>query len=93
MNSSKRLSREDWDQLDTLIGKHGFGGYYDFLECLRMVGKNIAAGLLKEDGDVRMIDLDEVKTLHEMTSILLSWSDKISVWRGNHPDWEEEVYL
>lgn len=32
-----RLSQNDWDKLDELLGKHGFGGYYDLVECLKGV--------------------------------------------------------
>ena len=43
MNSkNSRLSREEWYQLDTLIGKHGFGGYYDLVECLNIMAENIS---------------------------------------------------
>lgn len=37
MKEEYRLSRENWEQLDALIGKHGFGGYYDLVECLKGV--------------------------------------------------------
>jgi hypothetical protein len=36
-----RLSRGDWKNLDTLIGKHGFGGYYDLVESLKMVAGDL----------------------------------------------------
>ncbi len=36
-----RLSKEDWDKLDTLLGKHGWGGYYDRVECLKMVAGDL----------------------------------------------------
>jgi len=36
-----RLSREDWERLDELLGKHGWGGYYDLVECLRMVAGDL----------------------------------------------------
>ena len=36
-----RLSKEDWDKLDTLLGKHGFGGYYDLVESLKMVAGDL----------------------------------------------------
>lgn len=32
-----RLSKEEWEKLDELLGKHGFGGYYDLVECLKGV--------------------------------------------------------
>jgi len=31
------LSKEEWDKLDDLLGKHGFGGYYDLVQCLKGV--------------------------------------------------------
>ena len=39
--SAPRLSKEDWDRLDELLGKHGCGGYYDLVECLRMVAGDL----------------------------------------------------
>ena len=44
---SKYLPPDEWDLLDTLIGKIGFGGYYDLLECLNMIASDLAkiAGL------------------------------------------------
>jgi len=30
-----RLSKEDWNKLDELLGKIGFGGYYDLLEVIK----------------------------------------------------------
>jgi hypothetical protein len=38
---SARLSREDWERLDELLGKHGWGGYYDLVECLRIVAGDL----------------------------------------------------
>lgn len=39
-----KLSREDWQKLDALLSKIGFGGYYDLIELLRMTAHNLAAG-------------------------------------------------
>ena len=33
--SETRLSKEEWAKLDDLLGRHGFGGYYDLVECLK----------------------------------------------------------
>jgi len=30
-----RLQKEDWNQLDDLLSKAGFGGYYDLIELIR----------------------------------------------------------
>jgi len=39
--SKHRLSERDWEELDRLLSKHGFGGYYDLVECLKMVYSRI----------------------------------------------------
>jgi len=36
-----KLAKEDWNQLDTLLSKMGFGGYYDCIEVLRMAATNL----------------------------------------------------
>ena len=36
-----RLSKSDWDTLDTLIGRIGFGGYYDMVEVLKAIIINL----------------------------------------------------
>ena len=36
-----RLNKKDWDQLDDLIGKMSFGGYYDLMEFLKMPIKDL----------------------------------------------------
>ena len=36
-----KLTKEQWNQLDTLLGKIGFGGYYDLMELLRQTGWNL----------------------------------------------------
>ncbi len=30
------MNQKDWDKLDELLGKEGFGGYYDLCECIKM---------------------------------------------------------
>lgn len=41
-DKKKYLTREEWNQLDDLLGKHGFGGYYDLVECLNIAAQNIS---------------------------------------------------
>jgi len=36
------LNGEDFNNLDDLIGKLGFGGYFDFLECLNTISYDLA---------------------------------------------------
>lgn len=54
-----KLSREDWDKLDDLLGKHGFGGYYDLVECLKMVLRKLVPNPPKE-WKVESMDLTNV---------------------------------
>ena len=56
-----RLSQEDWDTLDDLLAKHGFGGYYDLVECLKGV-------ILKFRKNA---DLFEVRDLPTVVRILM----------------------
>lgn len=46
---SKRLSRAEWGQLDDLLGKHGFGGYYDLVESLKSVAGDLGISLIGVD--------------------------------------------
>lgn len=53
-----KLSKEDWQQLDILLGKVGFGGYYDLVECLQMVITNISPELdniVKNQSDIQVL--------------------------------------
>jgi len=49
-----RLSREDWNLLDDLLGRHGFGGYYDLVECLKMVAGDLGIGMTGLDTSDKM---------------------------------------
>jgi len=59
------LSKEEWDQLDTLLGKHGFGGYYDLVESLKIVLSRISHGQL---------DLTKIKDLPTVVTALMKYS-------------------
>ena len=56
-----RLSKEDWEQLETLLSKHGFGGYYDLLECLKTTINQID----------KQIDTNEIKDLPTAVQTLM----------------------
>lgn len=59
------LSSEDFDVLDDLIGKHGFGGYYDLLEVLKgIITKADIMNKLKKDSE------KDIKTLPEAIGVL-----------------------
>jgi len=72
-----RLSREDWDKLDTLLGKHGFGGYYDLVECLRMVAGDLGISMTgidlypEHDGGQSM-------SLPQIVQFLQDWAGLLS---------------
>jgi hypothetical protein len=59
------LSKDDWNLLDTLLGKHGFGGYYDLVECLKLVLSRITKGQL---------DLTKIKDLPSVVAALTKYS-------------------
>jgi len=77
------LSREDFEVMDGLFEKMGYGGYYDFLELLKMIGSKIGAFTVP-GGEIDRMD---VKTIQEMEVILSNWSYLVMNWRVENPDW------
>lgn len=75
MSKKGWLSKEDFENLDNLFGKMGYGGYYDFLQCLKNIASNIGAVYVKGGA----WDLEEIKTIYEMMAIIQHWSNKISL--------------
>lgn len=65
-----RLSRADWDKLDDLLGKHGLGNYYDFLECMKQIASDL--------GMSNVYDLDDFKTLPDLWHELRTWTTLLS---------------
>ena len=64
------LNKKDWNQLDDLLGKHGFGGYYDLVESLKICLGNLG---FAETG----ICVEDIKTLPDVVQILNYWTSKI----------------
>lgn len=91
MSKKGWLSRADFNKLDELLSRLGYGGYYDFLECLKLIAKNMGAIYVIEDGDLQAWDLEDIKTIPEMMGVLMAWSNKVAVWRARHVEWEEDV--
>ena len=91
MSKKGWLSREDFDKLDELFGKLGYGGYYDFLECLKTIASNLGAVYVFEHNEVQAWDLQDVKTVSEAMNMINVWSNKISNWMDEHPEWIDEV--
>lgn len=72
-----RLSRKDWDELDRLLGLHGFGGYYDLVETLKMIAGSLA---ITNTGVELYPETDglESMTLPQIVSYLSDWSTILS---------------
>lgn len=62
------LSKKEWDELDHLLGKHGFGGYYDLVESLKIVLRRISEN--------KNIDLPNIKDLPSVVKALLACTKK-----------------
>ena len=72
-----KLAYKDWELLDDLLSKHGFGGYYDLLESI----KDIARGLgISHTG----LDLNDVKDLTTAVMTLSLWVTKLR----HHPEFQ-----
>lgn len=56
MSYKTYLNRWDWEKLDDILHQIGYGGYYDFLECLRQIHRNLAPEINVDDvKDVRVL--------------------------------------
>ncbi|MFW9881474.1 MAG: hypothetical protein ACFFG0_51070 [Candidatus Thorarchaeota archaeon] len=68
-----KLNKEDWNQLDNLLSKMGFGGYYDVCECLKqsILDINKITKLFKED------KIQENNDLYMLIKILNRNSSKL----------------
>lgn len=89
MSSNGWLSREDFEELDRLFSLLGFGGYYDFLEMLKIIGDRIGVQTIFKKGVV----LREIKTIPDMLELLTAWSSFISKWRIKNSVWTAQVLL
>lgn len=83
--TTKWLPRKEFEALDTLLGKLGYGGYYDFLQCLKDVASNTGAIYVLEGGEVQAWDLDDIKTIPEMVAMLIAWSHKLGDFIQKNP--------
>jgi len=81
---AKWLSSEDWNKLDDLLGKHGFGGYYDLIESLKIslgdLGVERTGVDLYPEGRNRL-------TLPQTVRLLNEWTHSLSF----HPDWNRVI--
>jgi hypothetical protein len=80
MSSKGWLSKEDFAKLDDLFSKMGFGGFYDFLECLKEICSKIGAFTV-EGGEV---DRESLKTIPDVMGCLEGWAEGIFSLRFNN---------
>lgn len=73
MAKSNWLSKEDFEKLDELFQKMGYGGYYDFLECLKHIGYRFNAFVVNG----QKIDPNTLKTIPEVMCVLMLGRPKI----------------
>lgn len=66
------MNREDWNKLDELLGKEGFGGYYDLVECLKDIARSWITDVKDELTNIEKIisKVDDVKTIKGAVSFL-----------------------
>jgi len=67
-----KLNKEEWNKLDNLLRKIGFGGYYDFLECLKISINDIndIYQVFNQEKIQELKDLSiSVKLLNKLTNI------------------------
>lgn len=91
MPVAKWLSRQDFEKLDELFGKLGYGGYYDFLQCLKDIASRSGAIYCGKGNDVQAWDLEDFKTIPEVVSILMAWSNKLSSFLHENPQFIEKI--
>lgn len=66
-----RLSKDDWNLLDGLLGRHGFGGYYDLVECLKIVAGDLGINYTG-------LDMSDNMSLPQVVRFLQDWVGLIS---------------
>ena len=66
------MNREDWNKLDELLGKEGFGGYYDLVECLKDIARSWVTDVKDDLTDFEKIisKVDDVKTINGAVGFL-----------------------
>lgn len=91
MSNKGWLSRADFDKLDELLGKLGYGGYYDFLQCLKDMASNIGAVYFMKGDDLQAWDLEDVKIIPEVMAMLTVWSHRIARYKALYPEWIDKI--
>jgi len=70
------LNRDDWEELDRLLGLEGFGGYYDLVECLKDIAKSWIDDVKDQLKNYKEIvdKLNEIKTMKSAVNFLQAFS-------------------
>jgi hypothetical protein len=65
------MKYEEWEKLDDLLSKEGYGGYYDLLELLKGYAQSWYKDKFGID-DIKKLEqaIEKVKTIHQATSLL-----------------------
>lgn len=71
MKRSNWLSKEDFEKLDEILGKMGYGGYYDFLQCLKIIGRRFNA--FEVDG--KKINPDDFTNITDLMTFFMLKSE------------------
>ncbi len=66
------MNREDWNKLDDLLAQEGFGGYYDLVECLKMIAVDLIGDLSLDDKTMNVWKnkVNDLNTIHKSVSYL-----------------------
>ena len=70
------MNRDDWEELDRLLGLEGFGGYYDLVECLKDIAKSWIDDVKDQLKNYKEIvdKLNEIKTMKSAVNFLQAFS-------------------
>ena len=76
-----RLSRTDWRELDRLLDLHGWSGYYDLVETLKIIAGNLG---ITNTGVELYPETDglESMSLPQIVLYLSDWSSILSHQEG-----------
>jgi len=67
------MDYDDWEKLDDLLNKEGYGGYYDLLELLKSYIRHWYEDKFGMD-DTQALErhIQDIKTIHQATNMLTS---------------------
>jgi len=60
------MNHAEWSHLDDLLRKAGYGGYYDYIEVLKTIARN----LVKDDDHPILEKIEKIKDIKKATTML-----------------------